>query len=219
MKKSILKRHKGDGKEEAVREEIVRKAVALFQRQGFHDTTVQDIVDEVGIAKATFYAYLDSKTDVLVQVYEILGREIRQAVRSILDSEGTAAEKLHALIRSHVRYMVDSRDLHAVYLQEKPAFPRKVLVKFRSDEQEFRRMVTDVFKQGNLDGSLPTVDPKIAALGLLGMDLGVVQWYRPRGGLSADEIADRFFEMLADGRRSAAPRQETLAGANTPAVE
>jgi len=47
------------------REEVARAALDLFNRQGYDDTTVDQIAAAVGVSRRTFFRYFDSKRDVV----------------------------------------------------------------------------------------------------------------------------------------------------------
>jgi AcrR family transcriptional regulator len=48
--------------------EILDAAQSLFAQKGYEETTVNDILDRVGIGKGTFYHYFQSKEDALAGV-------------------------------------------------------------------------------------------------------------------------------------------------------
>ena len=47
--------------EQAVRDRIVRAALAVFGEHGFHRATMQDIVRESGLSVGAIYTYFKSK--------------------------------------------------------------------------------------------------------------------------------------------------------------
>lgn len=47
------------------RSEILDVAQRLFYLKGYDQTSVQDIITEIGIAKGTFYHYFNSKLELL----------------------------------------------------------------------------------------------------------------------------------------------------------
>lgn len=55
---------------QARREAIFRAAAALFAERGYGATTVEDIARAAGITVPTFYAYVPSKADLMVALYE-----------------------------------------------------------------------------------------------------------------------------------------------------
>ena len=54
----------------ATRNEITRTGVGLFVTQGFANTTIEQIVAPLGIAKRTFFRYFETKDDVVFAWYE-----------------------------------------------------------------------------------------------------------------------------------------------------
>ena len=70
------------------RNEILSKALFLFETIGYNKTTINDILREVNIAKGTFYYYFKSKEEVLDAVidrYMEVGLERAQAVKERKD--------------------------------------------------------------------------------------------------------------------------------------
>lgn len=55
---------------EVRRSEILDAAQQMFYTRGYEQTSVQDIIDQVGIAKGTFYHYFGSKVELLDQLIE-----------------------------------------------------------------------------------------------------------------------------------------------------
>jgi AcrR family transcriptional regulator len=71
------------------RHELIACAQRLFYSKGYDRTTVGDIVDELGVAKGTFYYYFDSKLAILeAMVDELIGQSVA-LLREILADETT----------------------------------------------------------------------------------------------------------------------------------
>lgn len=81
------------------RNEILDKAAGLFEERGYNNTTVNDILREVNIAKGTFYYYFKSKEEVLdaiIDRYLEIALEMAEAVKN--RAELSPAEKLLQVI-------------------------------------------------------------------------------------------------------------------------
>ena len=83
------------------RQEIVAAARRLFQAEDYDKITMQDVVDELGIAKGTIYYYFNCKEDLLKAVVEnIVEEDIERKQMLIKTTHGNALEKIRALIES-----------------------------------------------------------------------------------------------------------------------
>jgi AcrR family transcriptional regulator len=86
-------------KAEVRRQEIVAAARSLFQVKEYEKTTMQDVMDQLGIAKGTIYHYFKSKEELLEAVVEnIVEEDI--ACKEILmkETSGNALQKIRTLI-------------------------------------------------------------------------------------------------------------------------
>ena len=54
------------------RNQILEAAAKVFAQKGFHPTTTKDIAKEAGIAEGTIYNYFESKTDLLVGIFDLM---------------------------------------------------------------------------------------------------------------------------------------------------
>ena len=80
--------------------EIIKTAGELFRSKEYDKTTMQDVVNAVGIAKGTVYYYFSSKEDLLEAVVEDMVSEASQRMETLVtEAEGNALEKLAHLIR------------------------------------------------------------------------------------------------------------------------
>ena len=67
--------------------EFLDVAQRLFFSQGYEQTTVQEIIDTVGVAKGTFYYYFDSKQAVLEAVVAELAAQYLELFEAIVDDD------------------------------------------------------------------------------------------------------------------------------------
>jgi len=74
------------------RNEILDAAQALFYSKGYDQTSIQDIINAVGIAKGTSYHYFSSKDALLNELVErMLHESIRLIEPIVADAELNAA--------------------------------------------------------------------------------------------------------------------------------
>jgi AcrR family transcriptional regulator len=76
---------------EVRRDEIISQAASLFTKNGYSATSVKDIVDQVGVAKGTFYHYFSSKKDVLDAIVIDYSDQLLTALKKITHDSGLSA--------------------------------------------------------------------------------------------------------------------------------
>ena len=77
--------------------EILDTAQMLFYTKGYDKTAVRDIIDEIGIAKGTFYHHYNSKEELLdALIVRLLEQSLTILEPILADEQLTALEKLHS---------------------------------------------------------------------------------------------------------------------------
>ncbi|TCO70724.1 TetR/AcrR family transcriptional regulator [Marinisporobacter balticus] len=81
------------------RNEILDVAETLFVTKGYLKTTINDILQEVGIAKGTFYYYFKSKEEVMdAIIIRFVSAGVKVAKEIISNTNLTVHEKLFKII-------------------------------------------------------------------------------------------------------------------------
>ena len=162
---------------EARRDDLVAAAVELFQRRGFHQTTVQDIARAAGVAPGTVYLYFASKDQVLLECHQRLrhgmAAHIAGTVADALDSHsphGPQPDRFTQLVEQIVEgaadYAGENRQLCEVCMKYvPPADPS------RGDQLGLLQPFVDVLERGVAEGLIEVDDPQVTAH-LLGVALG-----------------------------------------------
>jgi AcrR family transcriptional regulator len=96
----------------AVKAQVVLQALDLFERNGYEQTTVEEICAVAGISRSTFFRYFPAKQDLLIADIAGAGDELLQALRARPGGEAPWAALRHALGRLAGFYV--SRPDHAL---------------------------------------------------------------------------------------------------------
>lgn len=93
------------------RSELIACAQKFFYTKGYEQTSITDIVNDVGVAKGTFYYYFGSKQDVLEGVVSSLAEQSQEITRPILNNESlNALEKFKQITSSVNDWKIEQRD-------------------------------------------------------------------------------------------------------------
>lgn len=156
----------------ATRARLVAAARRTFEREGFLDTRVADIVAEAGMAHGTFYLYFTSKEDVFIAVVNDHLATIRSDAE-ILAPGGGPAEVIAAVNHAYVQAWSDHHRLMAAWaVAASQHQPIAALLEARTSEaiERTRRLLIRLQESGRVPRGL---DPQVAAHALNSMVLQV----------------------------------------------
>jgi AcrR family transcriptional regulator len=188
----------------ARRTELTREAARLFAEKGYHGTSIGDLAKALGVQKASLYAHIESKQDLLYETMRDGAAAFHAALDEIPD-ELPATEKIRLALRGHLRVVAAQLDVATVFVREwrylEGGRREEILAERRRYEERFRSF----FREGRELGELRTdLDEASAALLALSAANWAYTWLQ--SGRDTDDLADRFFTILLDGTRGYATR-------------
>ncbi|UGS35329.1 mycofactocin system transcriptional regulator [Capillimicrobium parvum] len=83
------------------REEVARIALDLFARQGFDETTIDDIARAVGVGRRTLFRYFSSKNDTVWGDFELVCERLRAELAARPTDEPLMTTLRHAVVASN----------------------------------------------------------------------------------------------------------------------
>ncbi len=176
------------------RAEVVLGAAAVFAQRGYDQTTVPELAEALGLAAGSLYHYFGSKEQLLRAICDQLMDPLLERAEALLAEPREPAEQLRALVRLWVEHVIDHRDHMLVFQQERHVIEHGAAWRgVRASRKAFERLAEDALAAAGA-GTAP--DRRLALSALLGMVNHTAQWYRPRGRLSAAEIADGYVDLL-----------------------
>lgn len=158
------------------RNEILDVAQRLVYTRGYEQMAIQDILDELQIAKGTFYHYFNSKQAMLEALIERLTEQAIDVLDPIVyDAQLSALEKFRQFFDTSVRWKTQRKAfLRAVlrvwYTDE------NVLVREKSNTvamQQIVPLLTVIIKQGVEEGVLTTPFPEQVGKIIMELFLGL----------------------------------------------
>jgi len=113
---------RGKTKQEVVSEfrcaEILEAARKVFSKNGFNETTVDDIAGAAGVAKGTVYLYFRSKREIYLAALTQGIARLNEETRERVEAPDAIQAKIRAFIGTRVRYFEENRDFFKIYQSE-----------------------------------------------------------------------------------------------------
>ena len=94
---------------ESRRREILNKAVRLMEEKGFAAMSVRHVADALDFSKANFYHHVDSKEELLYDIFIDTLQYSLSHIEEIVASEQSMPDQLRALVAFYVSLMLDRR--------------------------------------------------------------------------------------------------------------
>jgi len=180
---------------------ILASAAAAFREHGYHGTSMEEIADRLLMTKGSLYYYFRDKEGILFAVHdEALDRLLAELAR-VRRRGGCPCSRLGQLVSAHIRIMVEGFHGTALALEFAALGPgrlRRVVAK----RDRYERAIRGLLSEGGRKGCFRRMDPKLAAMALLGSVNWIARWYRPGGEVGAEELSARFLDVFLGGLQS-----------------
>jgi len=184
------------------RADIVRAAGRLFHEKGYSATTIRDIAGAVGMRSGSPFYHFKTKQDMLRAVVLEGLTAISTAVAEAARPGKSPRDTFEAMLRAHLGQLLgaEGRDFAATLLHETRHLDPAVQVELVALKDRYEAMWQKALKDLKRAGLIAD-DSRVARLFLLGALNWTVQWYRPDGPQSIDQIARQLADLvLGKGR-------------------
>ncbi|SDM70472.1 transcriptional regulator, TetR family [Fictibacillus solisalsi] len=184
-----------------MKEKITECSISLFEKNGFSETSIQDIVDALGVTKGTFYYYFSSKEELLMNIHNgYIDELLFQQGKILEDSSMTSKQKLFEMVYTLIGSIRQAGASAKVFFREIKNLNEERLSQIVPKRDRFRFNLEKLIEEGIIRGEFRgDLNPSIVTFGVLGAANWSYQWYNPDGELSEKEVAGIFVEMILNG--------------------
>jgi AcrR family transcriptional regulator len=153
-------------KEELVRrfrtEGILSAAREVISRRGIHGASLGEIASEAGVAKGTIYLYFANKDDLFCRVFDCFCQQLLEDVKHASSSNGSASQRLQAVVRAHLDFINRHIELVEGYFFEGGSgarkFPKGLSRNLRAMHRRYEEIVAGILKEGIRSGEFRKVN-------------------------------------------------------------
>lgn len=181
------------------KQEIIEKATALFQKQGYAATSMRDLAGFIGIEAASLYSHIKSKEELLQIICFQIAEKLFEPVKNIASEHIAADLKLKMFVKSHVEVLTSDTAASAVFFSEWRHLSEPYLSDFLKMRDQYEGIFIKVLIEGNRAGVFHFIDAKFTVLALLSSINWLPNWYKKEGQLSPQEIAENVTDVFING--------------------
>jgi AcrR family transcriptional regulator len=184
----------------AKRRELVARAASLFNDVGYHNTSMEDIAESVGLRKPTLYHYFKSKDEILFEIHnEMIDLILSRQERRLAEGGGTHADGLRSLMHDIIELMETHPGHLRIFFEHHRELPDEYKVTIRGKRNRYRDLISEEIERGVAAGEFREVDIELTTLAVLGLSNWTYQWLHPGGKHDARAVTDYFCDLLLRG--------------------
>ena len=181
------------------KDQIYHVAERLFSERGYHATTMREIAREVDIEGGSLYSHISSKQDLLYAIVLRGSERFLHAARTVMAMNISAREQLQELMHRHLAIIAESIDGAVVHFHEWRHLDPAKRKKIEQHRDEYEGYIRQIIRRGMDNGEFAPQDERLVGIHILSLLNWAYQWYKPEGRLSADALAQQFYEQIMSG--------------------
>jgi AcrR family transcriptional regulator len=177
---------------------IGKAACGLFRRNGYFETSLEDIAAEAKVSKGALYHYFPSKTSLLYFILKRFGDKLLEGLQADLDKIEDGFAKVHFIVKRHINLSVEYRDEATALINAKYSLSRKYLKVVKGQEKRYYEIVSGVISD-LMGKNMSRGELTALTFSLFGMCNWIYTWYDPKGEISPDALSEIIYTTFCNG--------------------
>ena len=165
-------------------------ATTRFAENGYHPTSVAEIVQGMGVGKGVFYWYFDSKEELLAEILREAQLDLRRRQQQFIaaEAEPDAVRRIELGIRASMAWFAEHRSLFNLF--QFAATEERFAPALRRGQDVAVNDVVRHVKEGIVEGRIRDADPYVLSHATLGVAVHLARTFIHERNVAGDEVAD-----------------------------
>jgi AcrR family transcriptional regulator len=183
------------------KETIIDAAAQLFYKKGFSATSMRDLAKHVGVEAASLYNHIQSKSEILQEICFEIANIFTANIEQVDSSEQLSINKVEALLRFHIKQMVNHYENVYISDREWKHLTDPYLSNYQNQRRIYRKRFALIIEEGIQKKEIKRMDAPTAVLIMLHAISGIESWHRSKKKLSAELLEENMVMILIEGLR------------------
>jgi AcrR family transcriptional regulator len=179
---------------------VLRRAIELFNQQGYDATSIGDLARELGLTKSAIYHHVPSKEALLAAALDEALDGLTAAIDAAVNEtrEVTAYERLRSAVRQSVEILGDHLPAVTLLLRVRgnSEVELAALKRRRVIDDKLAGLVQAAVDEGSLRADIA---PELISRLLFGMVNSLAEWYRPEGPVPVQDLSTAIVDLAFEG--------------------
>jgi AcrR family transcriptional regulator len=184
-----------------MKQKLMEAGILLFDRNGFKSTSIQDIVQMMGVTKGTFYYYFNSKEELLKEIHlQYIEGLIKRQEEILLNPDYDFVRKLYEIVYLLIHNIRGELRSARIFTREMRHLSESNVKEIKEKRKLFRLNVQKFIEEACERGEIKKgFRPDILTMGILGITNWSYYWFNPDGEVSEDKVVEIFLELILNG--------------------
>jgi AcrR family transcriptional regulator len=186
-----------------MKEKIIEVSIGMFGQNGFTETSIQDIVEALGVTKGTFYYYFKSKEELLMEIHLRYIDDLLQSQKEILEKKTSSEEKLYNIVYMIMKHIEGHGQSARVFFREMQHLNEEHLEDIFHKRDQFRKNMNESIQEGIDSGEFrQDLNVEIVSLAILGAVNWSYHWFDPKGKLDEQAVSTIYIDFMLNGLKA-----------------
>ena len=159
------------------KKEIMQTAAQLFSGKGYHDVTMDEIANTVGVAKGTLYLYFESKEKLYLEILEDRYEAIESLLEKEIEKSNTAPKKLRKVLKIIFGFYRKNLDVLRILSRDETHLIREHYEFTEHWRLRRVKLYEKILEKGVKEHSFRPINTKLTALIIFGLVRSVLFFY------------------------------------------
>lgn len=182
-------------------ESVAKTAALLFDKAGYHETSLQDIADEASLSKGAIYYYFSSKHEILLYILDNYMDLLLHGLEAELAQFPDSLAKLKHMLSRHMLTFSSHAASARILLKHTHNLPAGDLAMIVRKQKQYAQMLAKILAD-NTGHRIDRRKIKAFSYIVFGMYNSIIYWHRPDGPLPLSELTEICGELFLNGWKS-----------------
>jgi AcrR family transcriptional regulator len=182
---------------------ILDAAANVFREKGYAGTRLADVAAASGIQTGSMYYYFKSREHLVVEMVLVAWKRTDDLARLSVDAlaaDATALDRLSTALTAHLLSVLRNTMYTSALVRILGQVPDSVREQTDTHQRSYLEYMRGLLEDAIASGELRAdIDPSVTTMLISGALNWAVEWYRPGGALSPDDLARQVATLVFDG--------------------
>ena len=171
-------------RKEKTRQDLLRAAVRVLARKGFHDTKITDIAAAADVGVGTFYLHFETKDALFDALVDDTVRRLKSSVDAARLGTNDPLERTRLANAAFCGFARENREVFRIVFGHAAAYHDVI----RRAQELFAADIEETIRQGVAAGAFAPVPTDVAAQAVVGMATQILSWWTEHESIPLETI-------------------------------